>query len=78
MKPSIVVYGPAGCGKTRNAELLRKRLGLVRVIDEADHFSGPIPRCGALILTNNPDAQLFKRFERITFEEAMRSAEASS
>jgi hypothetical protein len=31
-----VVYGPAGCGKTRNAEALRLHYGMDRVIDGAD------------------------------------------
>ena len=29
-----VVYGPQGCGKTRNAERIRKALGLRHIVDD--------------------------------------------
>lgn len=31
---SVIVYGPAGCGKTRFAKRLMKHFGMSRVIDE--------------------------------------------
>ena len=31
---SVIVYGPAGCGKTHNAKRLMKHFGMSRVIDE--------------------------------------------
>lgn len=34
MKPSIVVHGPQGCGKTRNAERIKQYFGLDRIVDE--------------------------------------------
>jgi GTPase SAR1 family protein len=38
MAQSLYVYGPAGCGKTTNAEKLRKHFGLTGVVDE---YGGP-------------------------------------
>lgn len=34
MAQSVFIYGPAACGKTTNAEELRKYFGLDRIIDE--------------------------------------------
>lgn len=31
---SVLIYGPQACGKTYNAERLRKHFGLARVVDE--------------------------------------------
>ncbi|AKH39165.1 MULTISPECIES: hypothetical protein [Nitrosomonas] len=31
---SAIIYGPQGCGKTRNAEKLAKHLGLSNIIDD--------------------------------------------
>lgn len=33
MPSSVIVYGPQGCGKTRNAERIKKILGLKRIVD---------------------------------------------
>ncbi len=33
MNKSIIVYGPQGCGKTRNAARIAKHFGLVKIID---------------------------------------------
>ena len=33
-KPGVIVYGPQGCGKTRNAQAIAKHLGLTNIIDE--------------------------------------------
>jgi len=51
MNRSVVVYGPQRCGKTRNAEALRRHFGLNRVVDDWDGISD-VPAAGALILTN--------------------------
>lgn len=48
--PSVVVYGPPGCGKTRHAEALRVHFGLTNVHD--DWVSGTdFPRTDTLVLT---------------------------
>ncbi|SDW38248.1 hypothetical protein [Nitrosomonas communis] len=31
---SAIIYGPQGCGKTRNSEKLAKHLGLSNILDE--------------------------------------------
>lgn len=31
---SVIVHGPQGCGKTRNAEALRKHFRLSQIVDE--------------------------------------------
>jgi len=58
MTTHVNVYGPAACGKTRNAERLRKKFGCAQIIDEGKLPPGriDIPRKGgkALILTQQP------------------------
>lgn len=55
-KPSIIILGPAGCGKTTHAEALRKHYGLKRIIDTGANLSRnyTIPSHGALVLTCDP------------------------
>lgn len=53
-KPSIIIVGPAGCGKTRNAEALRRHYGLREVLDtgaslERSHYR--VPAEDTLVLT---------------------------
>lgn len=41
--PSVIVYGPQGCGKSLNAEKLRRAFGCDHVVDDAeaaDVYSG--------------------------------------
>lgn len=72
MARSIVVYGPPGCGKTRNAKALRAALGMKCIVD--DWFYGqsrPYPREDALLLTNcKPPASY--RGPVFTYDTAMR------
>lgn len=52
MKPSLIVYGPQRCGKTRNAEKLCQHFGLTRVIELDEVQRGFVaPPEGALLLT---------------------------
>lgn len=77
MKPplSVIVYGPQACGKTRNAERLRKGFGLDRVMDDWDGRE-QIPPRGVLVLTNDFAAMNgVRNSERYTFEAAMRKVE---
>lgn len=37
---SIIIYGPPGCGKTRNAERLRRHFGMHEIVDDG---SDPFP-----------------------------------
>ena len=67
---TVVVYGPHACGKTRNAEALRKGFGLDRVIDDWNGRD-QVPMRGALVLTNctDPDPPLYA--DHFTFAAAM-------
>jgi hypothetical protein len=51
MEKSLVIYGPQGCGKTQNAEKLRKRYGLREVVDGWEPGQ-PTRISGVLYLTN--------------------------
>lgn len=51
MNKSIIIYGPAGCGKTHHGKALAKRFGLDKVV-EHDEQRGPIEPRGVLYLTN--------------------------
>lgn len=72
----VNVYGPQGCGKTRNAEKLRKKYGCGHVIDEGRFVFGSLPvlladateRC--LVLTIEP--MRGPDVTAIPFEEALR------
>jgi hypothetical protein len=61
MASSVYIYGPAGCGKTTNAERLKRKFGLDQVIDDYGTFerSRTVPKHGALVLGqgkhNGPD-----------------------
>lgn len=48
-----VIHGPAGCGKTRNAEALKRAFGCRRIVDGWEPGQELMPiRDGDLILTN--------------------------
>jgi uridine kinase len=68
---SVVVWGPQGCGKTRNAARIAKALGLDTVIDDWHHtLSEPWPRQGALLLTNEEPPEWF-RYPVVRYEEVI-------
>ena len=78
--PSVVVFGPQGCGKSRYAEHLRKHFGLDHVRD-LSHRIGVRPAYGTLFLTASTPADLIatgvidKLFRRAyAFEHAMQAA----
>ena len=67
---SIIVYGPPGCGKTMNAERIRKALDLKRVEDELaprERFD----KDGVLYLTNMFPPNDGSRTVWLTYEDAM-------
>lgn len=74
MNASIIVHGPQGCGKTRNAERMRKALGLSRVIDTGLERmpDSHIPHNGVLVLTNDANLRASPGIHRVSFEVAMR------
>ncbi len=53
MPQSIIVHGPQGCGKTRNAQALMRKYGLRRVIelDNLTPYPSVLPGSNALVLS---------------------------
>lgn len=51
-RPSVIVYGPAGCGKTTNRCRIAAALGMALIIDQED-LPREIPRYNHLVLTAN-------------------------
>ncbi len=74
MAQSIIIIGPQGCGKTRNAKRLAKTYGLESIMDEITPDC-ILPKQDHLILTNTltPDMRGMKV---IQFADAMKAAKA--
>ncbi|TAA45677.1 hypothetical protein [Pseudoxanthomonas winnipegensis] len=54
MNRSVIVHGPQGCGKTRNAVALARHFGLSQILDDQDPYRLPVGvSVGCLILTNH-------------------------
>lgn len=51
MSNTIVIHGPQGCGKTRNAQALAKHFGCSRIVDDWNGRSKVEP--GSLVLTSS-------------------------
>jgi len=49
-----IVYGPMGCGKTRNAERLARHFGATEIVDGWDGRSNLPPNCLALTVEPPP------------------------
>lgn len=67
---SCLVHGPAGCGKTHNAQAIAKALGLGHILDDWE-AGAPVPLLDTLVLTsaNNPAWHFKGRV--MTFDQAM-------
>ncbi len=70
MNKSYVVYGPQGCGKTRNAKRIAKALGLNAILDDFDGKQ-PLPRTDTLALTNVVPPRIADARRVLSFEQAM-------
>lgn len=66
MTSSVIVAGPAGCGKTRNAEKIAAWLGLKLVYDSWD--GGPFPAFDTLVLTNRADVPNARSYASVMAE----------
>lgn len=68
---SWLVYGPEGCGKTKNAQAIADALGLTEIVDDWQP-GDPAPITKALVLTNHlgPDFPPFYR-RALSYEQAM-------
>jgi MoxR-like ATPase len=51
MSNTIVIHGPQGCGKTRNAKKLAAHFGCARIVD--DWNGRDRVEAGSLVLTNS-------------------------
>lgn len=77
---SIIVHGPQGCGKSRNAELLRRYFKMHRVVDDAENVypcERDLPRFKAgstLYLTNQEQPEHLRGARRVVSYEAAISA----
>ncbi len=69
-KDSVIVYGPQGCGKTRNAEILKKHFGVNHIIDGWQR-NMKAPSFDHLILTNDLTMGLVSSRRVISYEKAM-------
>lgn len=68
--PTVYVYGPQGCGKTRNAEALREFFGCTHVVDNDD--TRAIIEDGALYLgVSEPDYRTQGNCRVLPFQYAM-------
>lgn len=72
---TIVIHGPQGCGKTRNAEALAAHFGCARIVD--DWNGRDELEAGCLVLTNS-DAWMARALPTVRrvlpFARAMREA----
>ena len=68
---SWLVYGPKGCGKTRDSQAIADALGLTEIVDDWQP-GDPAPITKALVLTNHlgPDFPPFYR-RALSYEQAM-------
>jgi hypothetical protein len=78
MPASVIIQGPQGCGKTRNAEALRKHYKLSRVVDTGADLSRPfyrVPVNDVLVLTDGTVTLHHSLFVKVVpFDEAMKAA----
>lgn len=66
---SVIVYGPEGCGKTRDASRIAEALGLSKIKDDW-HRDAPIEAADTLYLTNYAGPYITWR-NVMTYDEAM-------
>jgi hypothetical protein len=72
---SLLVYGPQGCGKTRNARAIADALGLTDILDDW-HIGMPFPTFNVLVLTyeNGPFTGITRH--TLSYKRAMQLVEA--
>ncbi len=67
---SCLVHGPAGCGKTRNAQAIAKALGLSQILDDWQ-AGAPVPLLDTLVLTSADNPAWYFKGRVMTFKQAM-------
>lgn len=71
---SLVVYGPQGCGKSRNSIAIANAFGLRKILDNWTR-GDEIPKHDTLILTSDDlDSAPKLKVNAISFREAMKRA----
>lgn len=71
---NVIIYGPAGCGKTVNGEALRKHYGMERVVEAEWHYTERSrPKTGCLVLTQDLDGLPYSG-RTVPFHQAMNEA----
>lgn len=71
---SCVVHGPAGCGKSTNAQAIAKALGLSQIHDNWA-AGAPVPMLDTLVLTNADNPAWYFNGRVLTFDQAMQLVE---
>lgn len=67
---SVLVYGPQGCGKTTNAPVIAKALGLNNIHDNWEPGAA-VALLDTLVLTNARVATWHFKGRTMTFDQAM-------
>lgn len=71
---SCIVHGPAGCGKSTNAEAIAKALGLSHIHDNWA-AGAPVPLLDTLVLTDADNPVWYFNGRVLTFDQAMQLVE---
>lgn len=78
MKPSVVIYGPQGCGKSLHGPELADHYGVRHILDEGldayVHKREGLPAHGHLVLCVERPRRLPPGVRVIPFDQAMREA----
>lgn len=74
---SVLVYGAQGCGKTTNAPMIAKALGLSNIHDNWEPGAA-VALLDTLVLTNARVASWHFKGRTMTFDQAMQVAQHGS
>lgn len=77
---SVIITGPQGCGKTRNAKRIARKLNLARITDDWTPSIENFAQRNTLYLTNAPVENLVRmfpnaciiRYEKLAYMESLK------
>jgi len=72
---SYILYGPEGCGKTKNAEAIANRLGLKTIVDNWDGDPTSYRMTNILYITNDVPTWARNNRRLISYSDAMEVSE---